>query len=106
MLMRDFLKSYSGLETKRSVNLETTTEQPRGKKIAPAFGLRALERRFFPAEDHPHFRVFRPFESADKSDAVQTLRAVRKHSPGEMLPSLPAIRLVNNSHWKFGSGVL
>jgi len=70
MLLMEFLKSYSSLRAKLSVNLETTTEQPRTKKPREAFGLRALERRFFPAEDHPHFRGFRPSESADKSDAL------------------------------------
>jgi hypothetical protein len=65
-----------------------------------------LSAAFFPAEDHPNFRGFRPSESVDKSDALQTLRAVLKLSPGETLPSLPAIRLVNNSHWNFRRGVL
>jgi hypothetical protein len=86
--------------------LETTKEQPRTKKPREAFGLRALERRFFPAEDSPPFQGFRPPESADKSDALQTLRAARKLSPCETLLSLPAIRLVNNSHWNFKRGVL
>jgi hypothetical protein len=106
MLLRDFLKSYSGLRAKRSVNLETTTNNQGTKKSRQRLDCARLSAAFFPAEDHPHSQGFRPPESADKSDALQTLRAFRKLSPGETLPSFPAIRLVNNSRWNFGSGVL
>ena len=65
--------------------------------VAPAFGLRALERRFPFA-----LRVgVRQIESADISDALQTLRAVRYAKPlvvqlfGRILPGPVAFGVIN-----------